>query len=176
MTDELSWVVDHNERVRRLRAIIDSARPHVSLLVGKVFTNRFDKALQPIRRRAVGGNKGACSTPRREPCAPKRFRHVDIAEAGNDALIGERGLERSSTAGKLGRGARKALDPERELRAARAALEDADTVGNHVRLAQAAAALGRWDDAAQSSIICGRNRGNCSHSDWQSDPGPTATS
>jgi patatin-related protein len=46
VTDELGWVVDFNERVRRLRAIIDSARPHVSQLVTKVIaTSSFDRPL-----------------------------------------------------------------------------------------------------------------------------------
>jgi patatin-related protein len=45
VTDELSWVVDFNERVRRLRAIIDSARPHVSDLVTRVITAAFDRPI-----------------------------------------------------------------------------------------------------------------------------------
>jgi patatin-related protein len=45
VTDELGWVVDFNDRVRRLRAIIDSARPHVSQLVAKVITSDFDRAM-----------------------------------------------------------------------------------------------------------------------------------
>jgi patatin-related protein len=45
VTDELGWVVDFNERVRRLRAIIDSARPHVSELVTKVVTAAFDRPI-----------------------------------------------------------------------------------------------------------------------------------
>lgn len=40
-----------------------------------------------------------------------------------------------------------AIDPEREVRAARAALELADTIANRVRLADALAALGRWAEA-----------------------------
>jgi hypothetical protein len=60
------------------------------------------------------------------------------------------------TARGMGRAAVVALDPERDYRAARQALEDTPTVGNRVRLAQAAAALGRWDEAeshwAQSAI------------------------
>lgn len=58
------------------------------------------------------------------------------------------------TARKLGSAAQKALDPERDYRAARAALDDADTVGNHMRLAQAAAALGRWPEAEASWARC----------------------
>jgi patatin-related protein len=42
VTDELAWVIDFNDRVRHLKAIIDSARPHVSELVTKVITARFD--------------------------------------------------------------------------------------------------------------------------------------
>jgi patatin-related protein len=42
VTDELARVVDFNDQVRRLRAIIDSARPHVSELVSKVVTARLD--------------------------------------------------------------------------------------------------------------------------------------
>jgi patatin-related protein len=52
VTDELSWIVDFNERVRRLRAIIDSARPHVSDLVASVITSKFDQALTPVEVRA----------------------------------------------------------------------------------------------------------------------------
>ncbi len=36
LTDELSWIVRINERARRLRAIIESARPHISRLVAEV--------------------------------------------------------------------------------------------------------------------------------------------
>jgi patatin-related protein len=45
VTDELSWVIDFNERVRRLRAIIDSARPHVSELVTTVVTAAIDRPI-----------------------------------------------------------------------------------------------------------------------------------
>ena len=43
VTDELSWVVDFNDRVRRLRAIIDSARPQISQLVATVITADFNR-------------------------------------------------------------------------------------------------------------------------------------
>jgi patatin-related protein len=36
ITEELAWVARFNERARRLRAIIDGARPHISRLVGEV--------------------------------------------------------------------------------------------------------------------------------------------
>ncbi|MBT9445256.1 MAG: hypothetical protein IV086_06120 [Hyphomonadaceae bacterium] len=58
------------------------------------------------------------------------------------------------TARKLGGVAQKALDPERDYRAAKLALEDAETVGNRMRLAQAAAALGRWPEAETAWAQC----------------------
>jgi patatin-related protein len=45
VTEELDRVVEFNDQVRRLRAIIDSARPHVSQLVAKVVTSTFDRAI-----------------------------------------------------------------------------------------------------------------------------------
>ena len=45
VTDELTWVVDFNDRVRRLRAIIDSARPQISQLVAKVIPAKFDRPI-----------------------------------------------------------------------------------------------------------------------------------
>lgn len=58
------------------------------------------------------------------------------------------------TARKFGQTARAVLDPERDYRAARLALEDAETVGNRMRLAQAAAALGRWEEAEREWAQC----------------------
>ena len=52
VTDELSWIIDFNERVRRLRAIIDSARPHVSELVTKVVTASFERPISTQELRA----------------------------------------------------------------------------------------------------------------------------
>jgi patatin-related protein len=52
VTDELSWIINFNEQVRRLRAIIDSARPHISELVAEVITSRFD---QPISSEELRG-------------------------------------------------------------------------------------------------------------------------
>lgn len=57
------------------------------------------------------------------------------------------GLMGGSTARKLGQAARDTLDPDREYRTARAAVEDSPTVGNRMRLAAAAAALGRHAEA-----------------------------
>jgi patatin-related protein len=52
VAEELNRVIEFNEQVRRLRAIIDSARPHISELVNKVVTSPFDSALssQDLRR------------------------------------------------------------------------------------------------------------------------------
>jgi len=52
-----------------------------------------------------------------------------------------------TTARRLGQAARATLDPTREYRAARQLVDDAPTVANQMRLAQAAAGLGRWDEA-----------------------------
>jgi patatin-related protein len=43
--DELSRVIEFNDQVRRLRAIVDSARPQVSELVAKVVTTTFDRRI-----------------------------------------------------------------------------------------------------------------------------------
>jgi patatin-related protein len=45
VTDELARVVEFNDQVRQLRAIIDSARPHVGELVAKVVPPTFDRAI-----------------------------------------------------------------------------------------------------------------------------------
>jgi hypothetical protein len=52
-----------------------------------------------------------------------------------------------STARRLGKAARDTLDPGRAYREAKAACDDAPTVANRMRLAQAAAGLGRYDEA-----------------------------
>jgi patatin-related protein len=52
VTDELSWIIEFNERVRRLRAIIDSARPHVSELVTRVVTASFERPISAHELRA----------------------------------------------------------------------------------------------------------------------------
>ena len=56
-------------------------------------------------------------------------------------------LTRGQAARGLERSARAALDPMREYREARQACEDTPTVRNQSRLAQAASALGRHDEA-----------------------------
>jgi patatin-related protein len=52
VTDELNWVVAFNERVRRLRAIIDSARPQISRLVAKAIPAGLDRAIASDELRA----------------------------------------------------------------------------------------------------------------------------
>ncbi len=52
-----------------------------------------------------------------------------------------------STARKITSGAAEALDPGRAYREAKAALEDTPTVHNRMKLAAAAAGMGRWEEA-----------------------------
>ncbi|MDR3506615.1 MAG: hypothetical protein P4L64_01830 [Caulobacteraceae bacterium] len=52
-----------------------------------------------------------------------------------------------NTARRISSAARETLDPERDYRKAKAAHEDSPTVGNAIRLASAAAALGRHAEA-----------------------------
>jgi hypothetical protein len=51
------------------------------------------------------------------------------------------------TARRIGRGARDVLDPGREYRAAKTACDEAPSVNNQIRLAKAAAAIGRHGEA-----------------------------
>jgi hypothetical protein len=67
------------------------------------------------------------------------------------------------TGRKIGKAARQALDPERDYRTALRALEDAPTVGNRMKVAQAASALGRWSDAEAQWALCGDGH-------WGDDP------
>jgi len=52
VTDELGWINYLNDRARRLRAIIDSARPHISRLVADVMALAPGEALSEERIRA----------------------------------------------------------------------------------------------------------------------------
>jgi patatin-related protein len=45
VTDELSWITHFNEQVRRLRAIVDSARPNVRRLVAEVMTTHREEPI-----------------------------------------------------------------------------------------------------------------------------------
>ena len=59
----------------------------------------------------------------------------------------------------VGRAARRALDPERELRLARQALDDTPSLGNKMRLANAAEVLGRWQEAEALWVQCAEGHG-----------------
>jgi hypothetical protein len=45
VTDELNWVDEFNDRVERLREIVDNARPRVSSLVAAIVDSSFDAPL-----------------------------------------------------------------------------------------------------------------------------------
>jgi hypothetical protein len=63
-----------------------------------------------------------------------------IAVAGPDLMGGK-------TARAMGKAARETLDPGRAWRLAKVAYDDAPTVQNTMKLAEAASSLGRWDEA-----------------------------
>jgi hypothetical protein len=67
------------------------------------------------------------------------------------------------TARGLGKAAQQTLDPERAYREAMRGLEDSPTVGARMKVAQAAAALGRWDDAEAQWALCAGGH-------WGDDP------
>lgn len=67
------------------------------------------------------------------------------------------------TARNVSKAARQALDPERDYRNALRALEDTPAVGNRMKVAQAAAALGRWADAEAQWQLCADGH-------WANDP------
>jgi patatin-related protein len=52
VTDELNWIVTFNERARRLRAIVESARPQISGLVAAVMTEPLEHPLDEARIRS----------------------------------------------------------------------------------------------------------------------------
>lgn len=72
-------------------------------------------------------------------------------------------LVRGRTGRTVGKVARQALDPERDYRNAMRALEDTPTVGNRMKVAQAAEALGRWNDAEAQWQLCADGA-------WADDP------
>ena len=47
VSDELNWVSDFNDRINRIREIIDDAQPHVSELVAAVVATSFDRPITP---------------------------------------------------------------------------------------------------------------------------------
>jgi patatin-related protein len=52
VTDELAWVSEFNEQVRRIKAIIDSARPQIDRLVARVIPDTLDHAVSAPQLRA----------------------------------------------------------------------------------------------------------------------------
>ncbi len=68
-----------------------------------------------------------------------------------------------STARRMGKAAQNALDPERDYRNAQRALEDTPTIGNRMRVAQAAEALDRWPEAEAQWA-------QCLEGHWAEDP------
>ena len=64
---------------------------------------------------------------------------------------------------KVGQVARQTLDPERDYRNALRTLEDTPTVGARMKVAHAAAALGRWSDAEAQWALA-------SEGAWADDP------
>lgn len=67
------------------------------------------------------------------------------------------------TVRNVGKAAQNALDPERNFRNAMRALEDTPTVGNRMKVAQAAEALGRWNEAEAQWALCVEGH-------WAEDP------
>ncbi len=63
------------------------------------------------------------------------------------------------TARKVGKAARQSLDPEREYRDASRAVEDSPTLANLIRMAQAAAGRGRWQEAEGIWRSCSYDHG-----------------
>jgi hypothetical protein len=63
----------------------------------------------------------------------------------------------------MGRAAQHALEPERDYRIAMRALDDTPTIGSRMKVAQAAAALDRWDDAEAQWA-------QCVDGQWAEDP------
>jgi patatin-related protein len=52
VADELAWVAGFNERIRRLAAVIDGARPAIARMVGELPEANFKTALDPAAVRA----------------------------------------------------------------------------------------------------------------------------
>lgn len=63
----------------------------------------------------------------------------------------------------VGKAARQALDPERDYRNALRNLEETPTIGARMKVAQAAAALGRWNDAEAQWALSAEGQ-------WADDP------
>lgn len=67
------------------------------------------------------------------------------------------------TARGVSQAARQALDPERDYRRTKQALDETPTIGNRMRFAQAAEGLGRWEEAEAQWA-------QCIEGPWAEDP------
>ena len=104
VTDELSWVVDFNERVRRQRAIIDSARPQVSQLVAKAITDKFDRRLDVGRTEGLaraGEFAGRASTPGFAYQAYVRLKLASVRAFGAELIVKLRGVPAQSPLSRM---------------------------------------------------------------------------
>ena len=59
----------------------------------------------------------------------------------------------------VGKAAIETLDPERNYRSAMRALDDTPSIANRMKVAQAASALGRWEDAEAQWALCAGGHG-----------------
>src|SRR6516225_8225128 len=98
VTDELTHVVEFNDQVRRLRAIVDSARPQVSELVSKVVTTTFDR---PISTDDVRGWREQVNVhvARDAGCAYQAYVRLKLASvraSGAELIVNLRGVPAQS--------------------------------------------------------------------------------
>jgi hypothetical protein len=97
VADELSRVVEFNERVRRLRAIIDSARPHISELVNKVVSTPLDRAIssEVVRawREQVNSHVARCRLRLPGLC---RLKLASVRAFGAELIVKLRGMPAQS--------------------------------------------------------------------------------
>ena len=98
VTDELSWIARFNERTRRLRAIIEGARPHVSRLVAEVMTAGREK---PASEAQIRGwrEQANMKAARDAGFAYEAYVRLKLAAARNfvsELIMGIRGVLRGS--------------------------------------------------------------------------------
>jgi patatin-related protein len=98
VADELGRVIDFNDRVRRLRSIIDSARPHVSELVGKVVTATVDRPIstEDVRTWREQVNSHVARDAGFAYQAYVRLKLASVRAFGADVIVKLRGLQAQS--------------------------------------------------------------------------------
>jgi hypothetical protein len=98
VTDELARVIEFNDQVRRLRAIIDSARPHVGELVTQVVTTTFDRRSRPTT--CAAGASRSTPTSRATPDLPTRpmcrLKLASVRAFGAELIVKLRGMPAQS--------------------------------------------------------------------------------